>query len=407
MKQRLLTFSEAKKRFPRFDEHAKTHVLDGHLKLDKILVFEGDTEFELLVESDIVIPKSSKSAATELGSKKNGPWVSSATPAQYLIVNGNLTLEKHFSFLESERVGGVLVLGNLTADSMQTGDSFIHITGNLNLRSHYHSPRPSYENGVVSVDGVVSVPVTLQEDYNPTLLFNLAPGTQTKAFGPGELLEFKKRRFFEDGHLIDVQGLVTFLKKETLKPKEQQKNFDWYTHLSRSSVKYSPGEREWFNQDVLQYPEESLVPLLNKRLLENAAQLRTVEIIGVPFEQFPEGISCCAQLERLELRKVFSHIDTIPDLSQLTQLKSLMMSDDSNETQTPARQTLVQDLMRHPMASLEYLEISSFGLDSSKGQGPLDFNCLRGIGAFESLQGIYLMASHLVDLPDDFFYSKT
>lgn len=340
-----------------------------------------------------------------------------AGDADFVIFQGNLTVKQSIDVSHSDYdILGFLVLGDLKAASLTAGDTFITIKGQAELQRYLYCPRPPYESGEFRVDGKFSVPVYLQEDYNPNLI---APRFECPhQYSIENDIEAWPEEFYDDetkANIKDVEGLVDFILQDTQRPPEQRYFFDWIAAYDLNRKQFHEAERQTITQGycddkniIANLAEDWLAPRL-------AEDLKWLEIADIRIQQLPAQIADCYKLQQIKFDNCFSHLQQLPDLSGLKALRKLEINggnQDSTRHPVSATQHL-KTLLSYDFPRLDYLSINFWNAATARlangeiNQRPaLQASDLTGIGKFQRLKVVSLYGNGLRELPDEFYTLK-
>ena len=380
----LLTGEEAEASY-RLSDYINAYTPENGRLPQQCMLIKGDVELTQLHSQDV-----------------------SAT-AYYLIIEGNLLVKGAIEILSAEDgLDGLLVTGNVQADTLTMGDTHIVILGDLHLSSYLHTPQPDYESGEMYVAGKSQIPCIVQEDSNPELRF--AKLSNKAWVTPEDSLHEWPQEFFdseEKNYVSDIADLVAHIVQEVNKDPSEQRNYDWFKHLQFNPQRYTSAEKcswEAWLQGALSEITEPPFGI-------DLAELKSICLRDLPLKQFPELVLKCHNLEQISLDNCFTYLPDIPDLSALTALRRLRLSGsyDRLSKHAPAPANTVQHFMQMPFTALDFLEIDYWhAIPDDKRPGKFKRRAmlaedLQGIGRFQQLRGIAFYNNGLTDLPEDFF----
>ncbi len=155
----------------------------------QVVVLEGDTELDEFNEYEF------------------------AEHGGLVIVTGHLRVQNGFQIMADENgLRGMLVMGDVSSGWLKIGNIDFCITGNLTLTNYLYSPRPAYEQGVLDVKGETSVPIIVQEDYNPQLYISEGSGI----YYGGEQLRGLSEEIYKESN-FDIHDFIVWAKQEQIK----------------------------------------------------------------------------------------------------------------------------------------------------------------------------------------------
>ena len=187
LKYQIMDGGAAVERFA-LDDSFEEYVIERSILPAQIILLEGDIKLHQLLSE----------AWLELG--------------QFLIIDGNLQVDAAIKFKGEEGgLWGMLVTGDVSAQSMTMEDVHITVAGNLTLAQYLHTPRPDYESGRLYVKGVTAIPYIVQEDLNPELTI---PRYETRYwYTPEESDIALHRDFFRQGSIEDIAAVVAYMEQ--------------------------------------------------------------------------------------------------------------------------------------------------------------------------------------------------
>jgi hypothetical protein len=203
-----ISFAEADKRF----QLSKINFSfdPSQLKrIKKVTLFEGDTRLETLDGNDV--------------------------EGDFIVVNGNLIVDGEVRFSSNESMLGMVVLGNANMKTLVMDFADLKVTKGLKVTDYIHLQRPVFEQGALSVDGLVETKYLIQEDINPSTWFgdeskatkqkfHFISEDKVKALHKKTKLPLKNKIFNEsDGRGAVIKDMAAFIKLiEGEKNKDEQ-----------------------------------------------------------------------------------------------------------------------------------------------------------------------------------------
>ncbi len=382
-KHKLLSAEEANARF-KLSEYINAYSPENDRLPVEFLLIEGDVDVAGLSTDDV------------------------SDYAPYLIIDGNLKVSGAIEIFSAEGgLDGLMVTGDLHANTLTMGDTYIVVLGSMQIDAYLHTPEPDYESGELYVRGPCQIPFIVQEADNPEL--NL-PNLSSRAWvTPENTLHTWPAKFFggsKKNYVDDIAGLVAHIDADMRKPPEEQSHFDWWKHLGFNPKRYGPSEKlhraAWLHGAQTEIDEPPFGCSL--------AQLKSIEICDMPLVRFPAVVLGSASLEELNLDNCFTNTQEFPDLSGLQQLRRLRLCGnvDKSGQHAPAQPETVRRFLQMPFVALDFLELDYWhaSADGKWARRALCAEDLQGIGQHQHLRGVAFYNNGLTDLPDDFFDLK-
>jgi hypothetical protein len=192
----IISFVEADKRFQLSKINFSFESSRLQKVIKKVTLFDGDTKLEVLNGNDY--------------------------EGDFIIVNGNLVVDGEVRFTGNETMVGMLVLGNATMKTLIMDYSDLKISKDLKVTNYIRLHRPAFEQGALTVDGLVETKYLIAENVNPDTRFsdmNRGKGKRYHYISEDtvhELFEetkqpLKNRIFNKDGWLL-IKDVPAFLK---------------------------------------------------------------------------------------------------------------------------------------------------------------------------------------------------
>lgn len=339
------------------------------------------------------------------------------TLSSFLILHGDLRAQAGLNLAQSgQALSSLLVLGDVCARHLNSGQCAITIVGKLELQRYLYMPRQLARPAELRVGGRLLVPVYLQE--NPTLKLHAAEFICPYRYQTDDGLANWPSSYFADTsrqHLIDPEGLVSHILSEVQKPPELQSNFDWIAHYDFNPRRYPEAETQLLSNDPPLHRAQLQQHLGDNLTATQAGRLHSLEFSDVYAQYLPDWLSACHNLQQLKLDNCFSYLQHLPDLSNLVNLRCLEINGSNPDLQRhPVSATrFVRELMQMRLDRLEYLSINFwnatpayFANAQSNTRAALHAEDLCGIANFRHLKVLNFYGNGLTDLPSEFHSLK-
>ncbi|HEX6432018.1 MAG TPA: leucine-rich repeat domain-containing protein, partial [Niastella sp.] len=260
---------------------------------ERIIFFDGDTTITGNLDSDWA-----EAVLEELEED-------TSLDSVLIMINGNLTVEG--DILIGDYHPHLLVLGNVQCDVLQSGDEFIHITGDAHIKYAFYG---YYNDGSITIAGTTFVPYVLNSDHES----NITP--------EGAILI---NIYSDDNDCFEYDYTSEVLSKVCIRAVFKSKNkFDVWRFIDIVRSGQSPFIKG-AKPTRLKHEDELAV------VAENKEELLELDWSNKKLKVFPESIAKMKHLKKLILSN--NNIRKIPAaIGELENLEELYLKDCDVET---------------------------------------------------------------------------